>query len=232
MRYWQAVCDCGDTGPRRTSAAVAQRDLHRHVCVARLADLRDVDESTVEGRIHTHRWLAVKLARSYSRRGRAYDDAYADALIGLWKASQAFDPERGIKFSTYAAHRINGEMRDGAREDLQFGRYAFEHGVPQPLSIDAVIELPRGDVSLAETLADPSDDFTVWWDAYDRGDERGRLAHAMDARGWRDERERDIIAAHLLGETLKSIGERLDITESRVCQIVSRWRLEVARLVA
>ena len=41
-------------------------------------------------------------------RGIEYDDLYSAGCVGLLKAVRAFDPERGVQFSTYAnTSRIN-----------------------------------------------------------------------------------------------------------------------------
>lgn len=44
-------------------------------------------------------------------RGIEYDDLYSAGCIGLLKAAEAFDCERGIKFSTYAVPVILGEIK-------------------------------------------------------------------------------------------------------------------------
>jgi RNA polymerase sigma factor for flagellar operon FliA len=42
-----------------------------------------------------------------------YDDLVSDGTVGLMKAWENFDPERGVKFETYASYRIRGEILDG-----------------------------------------------------------------------------------------------------------------------
>ena len=44
-------------------------------------------------------------------RGIEYDDLYSAGCIGLLKAADAFDSERGVKFSTYAVPVILGEIK-------------------------------------------------------------------------------------------------------------------------
>lgn len=44
-------------------------------------------------------------------RGIEYDDLYSAGCIGLLKATEGFDCERGIKFSTYAVPVILGEIK-------------------------------------------------------------------------------------------------------------------------
>lgn len=50
-------------------------------------------------------------ANRFRGRGIEYDDLYSAGCIGLIKASGAFDPERGVKFSTYAVPVILGEIK-------------------------------------------------------------------------------------------------------------------------
>jgi len=44
-----------------------------------------------------------------------YDDLVSDGTVGLMKAWERFDPERGVKFETYASYRIRGEILDGLK---------------------------------------------------------------------------------------------------------------------
>ncbi len=50
-------------------------------------------------------------ANRFRGRGIEYDDLYSAGCIGLLKASEAFDSERGVKFSTYAVPVILGEIK-------------------------------------------------------------------------------------------------------------------------
>lgn len=44
-----------------------------------------------------------------------YNDLVSDGTVGLMKAWENFDPERGVKFETYASYRIRGEILDGLK---------------------------------------------------------------------------------------------------------------------
>lgn len=50
-------------------------------------------------------------ANRFRNKGIEYDDLYGAGCIGLLKASKAFDPERGVRFSTYAVPVILGEIK-------------------------------------------------------------------------------------------------------------------------
>lgn len=55
--------------------------------------------------------LVHACAHRFSGRGIEYEDLYGAGCIGLCKAAEAFDRERGVKFSTYAVPVILGEIR-------------------------------------------------------------------------------------------------------------------------
>jgi RNA polymerase sigma factor for flagellar operon FliA len=44
-----------------------------------------------------------------------YDDLVSDGTVGLMKAWENFDADRGVKFETYASYRIRGEILDGLK---------------------------------------------------------------------------------------------------------------------
>ncbi len=55
-------------------------------------------------------------AKRFIGRGLEYDDIFQAGCVGLIKAADNFDPEKGFKFSTYAVPVILGEMRGLFRE--------------------------------------------------------------------------------------------------------------------
>ena len=55
--------------------------------------------------------LVHSCAHRFTGRGIEYEDLYQAGCMGLVKAFDAFDTERGVRFSTYAVPVILGEMR-------------------------------------------------------------------------------------------------------------------------
>lgn len=55
--------------------------------------------------------LVHSICKKFAGRGIEYDDLYQAGCIGLIKAVDAFDTERGLCFSTYAVPVIMGEVR-------------------------------------------------------------------------------------------------------------------------
>lgn len=55
--------------------------------------------------------LVHACAHRFKGKGIEYDDLFQAGCMGLVKATDAFDSERGVRFSTYAVPVILGEMR-------------------------------------------------------------------------------------------------------------------------
>ncbi len=55
--------------------------------------------------------LVHSCAHKFKGRGVEYDDLFQAGCIGLVKAAEAFDFDRGVRFSTYAVPVILGEIR-------------------------------------------------------------------------------------------------------------------------
>ena len=60
--------------------------------------------------------LARHLAHRYSGRGEPTDDLVQTATVGLIKAVDKFDPERGVDFAGYAIPTIIGEIKRHFRD--------------------------------------------------------------------------------------------------------------------
>lgn len=91
---------------------VGQRDPG----AARLAPLfrrcqRDGDPGAREALVRQFIPLARKLARRYAQSSEPYEDLVQVASLGLVKAIDRFDPERGASFPAFATPTILGELR-------------------------------------------------------------------------------------------------------------------------
>jgi len=61
--------------------------------------------------VEEHMRLAEFLARRFAHRGEAADDLRQVALVGLLKAVERFEPDRGLQFSSFATPTITGELK-------------------------------------------------------------------------------------------------------------------------
>ena len=119
------------------------------------------------------RSLAKPLKEAFPKAIEEFDSA---ALLALVEAAQSFDPERGVKFGTFARFRILGALRDvqrmlgerGFRKDMPNARtYRFVPGIaeagllmltsreePQETEVDAAEQVEHWLKSLPPRHAD------------------------------------------------------------------------------
>lgn len=64
-----------------------------------------------EQKISDNIGLVHACAKRFKSRGIEYDDLFQAGCLGLVKAVDGFDDDRGVKFSTYAVPVILGEMK-------------------------------------------------------------------------------------------------------------------------
>lgn len=72
---------------------------------------RQTTDSDREQLIESHLPLVRAIARRYAGRGENMDDLIQVGSIGLIRASDRFDPARGVAFATFATPAIEGEIR-------------------------------------------------------------------------------------------------------------------------
>jgi RNA polymerase sigma-B factor len=78
--------------------------------------LRTRDPALAERLVEAHTGLAHRMASRFSNRGEAPEDLTQVAMLGLVKALDGFDPDRGLRFSTYATPTILGELKRHFRD--------------------------------------------------------------------------------------------------------------------
>ncbi|MBS1836380.1 MAG: SigB/SigF/SigG family RNA polymerase sigma factor [Actinobacteria bacterium] len=66
--------------------------------------------------VEQHLGLAHHFAARYRRSGVEDDDLHQVAFLGLVKAVDRFDPDRGVAFSTFAGRTIDGELKRHFRD--------------------------------------------------------------------------------------------------------------------
>ena len=86
-------------------------DAETEVRLARAwRDLRD--ERALHRLITAYMRLAISMAAKFKRYGAPMNDLIQEASLGLMKAADKFDPERGVRFSTYAVWWIKASIQD------------------------------------------------------------------------------------------------------------------------
>ncbi len=70
------------------------------------------DEKALHRLITAYMRLAVSMAGKFRRYGAPMNDLIQEASLGLMKAADKFDPDRGVRFSTYAVWWIKASIQD------------------------------------------------------------------------------------------------------------------------
>jgi RNA polymerase sigma-B factor len=91
--------------PRRTAAALRTDER------ALFARWRDGDEAAREALVRHYTPLARGLARRYKNTSEPFEDLFQVAQLGLLKALNRYDADRGFPFQAFAVPTILGELR-------------------------------------------------------------------------------------------------------------------------
>lgn len=185
-------------------------------------------------------------ANKFRGRGIEYDDLYSAGCIGLLKAADAFDSERGVKFSTYAVPVILGEIkrlfRDGGtvkvsrslkelslkvakkRDELskEFGR--------EPTVSELGKSLDTDECTIAEALAVSLPPVSLTDNSDDGG---GQIDVAVESP---DIEISDSIAVHQVLESMETNDRRLiicryykNMTQSATAKLLGMTQVQVSR---
>lgn len=81
----------------------------------------------VESLVRSHVALAERLALRFAGRGQPVEDLTQVAYLGLVTAARRFDPERGVRFATFAQATVVGELKKYFRD------HAWQLHVARPI---------------------------------------------------------------------------------------------------
>ena len=210
----------------------------------------DQDTEALHQLTNAYMRLAISMASKYRRYGAPMGDLIQEGAVGLMKAAERFDPDRGVRFSTYAVWWIKASIQDyvmrnwslvrtgstssqkslffnmrriRAEKEREFGEIGRQFGVMSNTTREAVadtLRVPLHDVEMMEARLAGSD-FSL---NTPQGDEEGRE--------WLETIEDDApISSEAATEaydeqrTQSWIGEALDVLTDRERMIISERKL-------
>jgi RNA polymerase sigma-B factor len=109
--------DTGDGSVEGDATEPTGVELTRMRSAELFRDMRDADGSSAsrararDGLVHLHLPLVEHCARRFRNRGEPHEDLVQVGTIGLIKAVDRFETDRGVEFSTYATPTIIGEIK-------------------------------------------------------------------------------------------------------------------------
>ena len=143
---------------------------------------------------HENIKLVYWLIRKYYPQCIYDDDVIQSGMIGLWKASKSYDPEKS-KFATYAVKCILNEIKMHFRRESRQKRNV-------EVSLDELVDISNeGDeVSRYDLMKDLTQLFCI--DTYTLTDTELSILH-LKSKGYRD----------------AEIGSKLNLSQSYVCRV-------------
>ena len=179
-------------------------------------------ESAREQLVRSNMRLVVKIANDYKRFGMSLEDVVSNGTIGLLKAIDNFNPEKG-GFSACVSAYINKYIRMGFDTGRSVHTKRYDRMKQEERSVSVVESLNEkigdGETEFAESLA--SDEVSPS-EAVEKASSIKAMHDAIDNA--LDSREQYVVRARygLDGNgvlTLREIAEKLGMTHERVRQI-------------
>ena len=179
-------------------------------------------EGAREQLVRSNMRLVVKIANDYKRYGMSLEDVVSNGVIGLLKAIDNFDPEKG-GFSACASIYINKFIRMGFDQCRAIHTKRYDRMTSEERSVSVTESLNEkigdGDTEFADSLA--SDEVSPS-EAVEKASSIDAVRDAIDNA--LDSREQFVVRARygLDGNgvlTLREIAEKLGMTHERVRQI-------------
>lgn len=172
------------------------------------------------------RGLASRLRKELSLCGEL-DDLVAFGFGGLLEAEERFDPSRGVRFQTYAYHRVRGAMLDGVRKMAELPRraHARRQTESERAPTAAPTSLDKAFARIRASLTDPSPLQGNFGrenpeSALLRAEGVGRLLSALSSL---TPRERAVVRAHYFeGRPLGEVARELGVSKSWASRIHTR----------
>ncbi len=226
----------------------------------------DVREELIKKNIPLVKYIASKIIIGKSKY-MEYEDLISYGMIGLIDAVNKFDDTKGMKFSTYAAIRINGNIIDEIRKVSPISKRAIDKlnrynrvveslqnelcREPNDIEIAKKMEITSKElaeiqgyvnyismVSLETMLFGDDEDMSLLNSIEDTKspspqknlEEKEMLEYLRMALENLKERDKLILNLYYFEKlTLKQIGQVLEVSESRVCQLHSRAILNLKK---
>jgi RNA polymerase sigma-B factor len=117
IRYVAAAVEPSTTHNGSTRSPGRARAASRETVRALLREYHEHGNPRARERlIQQYMPLVKSLARRHSKRGEQYEDLVQVGSIGLIKAVDRFDPERGVEFGAFAIPNIAGEIKRYIRD--------------------------------------------------------------------------------------------------------------------
>jgi RNA polymerase primary sigma factor len=111
------------------------------------------DRKAVNALVEANLRFVIQVAKQYQGMGLALEDLIAFGNVGLFEAAERFNPEKGVKFITFAVWYIRAELQKALNDLSRVVRIPSHRTATEEYSTKS-IHTPVGDDENKETYAD------------------------------------------------------------------------------
>ena len=189
------------------------------------------DQKAVNALIEANLRFVIQVARQYQGMGLELEDLIAFGNIGLFEAVERFNPDKGVKFITFAVWYIRAELQKALNDYSRVVRIPSHKTGTEEQYVKS-IHTPVGDDDNKETYADRYLAADSTKSARDTADLRFDLQRAL---GQLKPKQREAISRFYgIGleypQCMDQIAEEMGVTNERARQLVRGAELELAKL--
>ncbi len=198
---------------------------------------RDRDEAALTRLVECNLRFVVSYAKRYRALGVSLLDLIHEGNLGLIEAARRFDPDRNVKFITYAVWWIREAMMHVLADHTRAfsfppKMFAALHRAPEDVSLNEPVAADRQGDGRGRELVDllPQDQAAIEDEMIHQADLDDLLSALADLDG----KEREVVRLRFGFEddeehTLQEIGDRLHLSRERVRQIETRAKEKLRR---
>lgn len=154
------------------------------------------------------KWIKIVVMRTLREKSLTRLDVstlISAGMLGYAQSLQRFDPNRGVKFKTFAEYRIKGAVLDEVRKMIGDERCKTKR--PRKVEFDYTT---LGDDGGSQSSIESHMDFERFMDFVPL-----------------DERELEILKCRVIGMNLREISQKFGFSESRASQLLANIKREV-----
>jgi RNA polymerase primary sigma factor len=189
------------------------------------------DRRAINTLVESNLRFVIQVAKQYQGMGLDLADLIAFGNIGLFEAAERFNPDKGVKFITFAVWYIRAELQKALNDLSRTVRIPSHRTATEEYSTKS-ISTPVGDDENKETYADRYLAADSTKSARDTQDLQYDLQRALDQL--KPKQRAAITRFYGIGfeyaQCMDQIAEELEVTGERARQLVRQAELDLAKL--
>lgn len=164
------------------------------------------DDPEVRNKLIMHN---LRFVRNIANKFDAYDeDIMSEGMIGLMKAIDKFDPEKGKKFTTYAHAYVSGAIMD------YYNRLAYDH--PGEFSANTILTSmydPEYEEEFIDTIIDDHD---MEEQMINEHDHNTKMAYVRQYLTRLSDKDREVFDMYISGMSQNEIKDHFNVSRESI----------------